>query len=65
MTMTTQTSPTTRLRGDESVWRDAHTGGYIAEVRGLLRPDGVHDWIRLGVYGSRRAARHAVLAARR
>jgi len=52
------------LRNTESIWREAHTGGYVAEIRGLMRPNGTHEWIRLGVYGTRQAALRAVHAAR-
>ncbi len=63
--MTNKTTKTDiRLRNTESVWRDA-SGGYVAEVRGLYDQDrGVHEWIRLGVYGSRIEALYAVLATR-
>lgn len=54
------------LRDTESVWRDATSGGFIAEIRGLWNPEtGVHEWIRLGVYGSRPAAMEAIYASRR
>ncbi len=64
-TTTNETRTAAALRTTESVWRDAVSGGYVAEVRGLFdEARGVHEWIRLGVYGSREAAVAAVLAAR-
>lgn len=55
---------TIRLRSTESVWRD-NGGGFVAEVRGLYDQErGVHEWVRLGVYGTRHAALAAVAALR-
>ena len=54
-----------RIRQTESVYRNGHSGGYVAEVRGLYdEARGVHEWVRLGVYGTRDAAVAAVVAAR-
>ena len=54
-----------RLGNTESIWRDAHSRGYIAEVRGLLNQHtGCHEWIRLGVFGTRTAAMAAILKTR-
>ena len=55
-----------RLRNTESIWRDAHSMGFYAEVRGLLNQHtGCHEWITLGVYGTREAAHQAIIATRR
>jgi hypothetical protein len=63
--MTNKTNSTT-IRATESVWREADTGGYVAEVRGLLdQRTGCHEWVRLGVYGSRAAAVEAIIKSRR
>jgi hypothetical protein len=61
----TARGPNTKLRATESVWRDSTSGGYVAEIRGLRdEQTGIHEWVRLGVYGSRAAAVGAVVKAR-
>lgn len=39
-----------------NIYRDSHTGGWIAEIRYRNDP----RWIRIGVYGSRIAALNAL-----
>jgi len=44
-----------------SVYQDQHSGGWVAECRGLYDFEkGYHIWERVGVFGSRQAAETAV-----
>jgi len=54
-----------KLRKTESIWHDADSKAFVAEIRGLFDQNkGYHEWIRLGYYGSREAAMKAILQTR-
>lgn len=48
------------LRGDECIYQDEHSGGWVAEYLGLREIDGARRWERLGTYGSQEAAAKAL-----
>ncbi len=51
-------------RAKANIYKDDHTGGWIAEVQGLYDPRyGRREWIRLGTYGTRKAAVKAATEA--
>jgi hypothetical protein len=45
-------------RKDENIYQDQHTGGWVCEVLAL------GDWVRLGIFGERRAAIRAAQTRR-
>ena len=61
--MATKRSLTQRIATSQvaSVYRDGHSGGFFAEVRGLYdETKGHHEWNRIGAFGTRGAAERAV-----
>ncbi len=49
-----------KLNHDESIWRESLDDGVFCfhlELRGLLNQEtNLHDWIRIGTFGTREAA---------